>query len=260
MHKDGNMGRTLNLLDHLLVESRRLLSIDQPRKALALLQRLARLTDIPLSPAAEGQRLLGETYLKLSQYRSARRHFRRAIAWQPENAAAHHLLARAIVSDPAVDGARAAKPFRRALELDPGNVQLHCDAGVYFGEMGRWGDALALLERAVELAPEDLSVLRALVDAMCEAERFEEARRTVDVARFRFRGVGRLGQLRDNVEFRRSQQSQATGEGADVLPFLRVVGGEGESVRGKKLRRDRASKAHPHLPRVIRHFDTRRGG
>jgi tetratricopeptide (TPR) repeat protein len=249
------MGRTLNLLDHLLTESRRLLDADQPRQALALLQRLARFTDIPLATAAEGQRLLGETYLKLSQYRLARRHLRRATAWQPKNAAAHYLLARAIVADPNVDAVRAARSFRRALELDPSNARLLCDAGVYFGEMGRWPAALALLEKAVELAPEDLGVLSALVDAMCEAERYEEARRAVDVARFRFRRDGRLSELADGVEFRRAQQAQAN---ADVVPFLRVVGGDEAGVRGKKYRRDRAPKTRSHLP--LPHFDTGRSG
>src|SRR5580765_3980439 len=234
------MGRTLNLLDHLLSESRRLLDIDQPRAALALLLRLAKLTDIPLDPAAEGQQLLGESYLKLGQYRPARRHLRRAITLRPKNAAAHHLLARAIIADPAVDAARAAKSFRRALELDPTNACLLCDAGVYFGEMGRWRQALALLEQAVELAPEDIRVLQALVNAMCEAERFEEAQRAVRVARFRFRAdVDSLG---DDVEFRRaSHEQQQDSTPKDVLPFLRVVGDETEGVRGAKYRRDTAS-------------------
>ncbi len=251
------MGRTLNLLDHLLRESRRLLDIDQPRRALALLQRLARLTDISLASAADGQRLLGETYLKLSQYRLARRHLRRAIGWQPESAAAHHLLARAIVADASIDAAKAAKPFRRALELDPNNVRLLTDAGLYFGEMGRWCEALALLQKAVELAPDDLGVLSALVEAMCEAERFEEARRAINVARFRFVGEGRLGRLRDDVEVRRAQQQQGAPDFTDAVPFLRILSDEPQSVRGKKFRRDHSSNTRPH---VIRHFDTGRSG
>jgi Tfp pilus assembly protein PilF len=261
LHKDGNMGRTLNLLDHLLTESRRLLANDRPREALSLLEHVVRFTDIPLASAAEGQSLLGETYLKLGQYRRARRHLRRAIGWLPKNAVAHHLLARSIIADPAVDAARAAKPFRRALELDPTNAQLLAEAGAYFGEMGRWREALELLEKAVELAPEDLGVLKALVDAMCEAERFEEARRAVDVARFRVQGEQRLGQLRHDVEFRRAQQQQGGApDDAEVLPFLRIHREEEESVRQKKYRRDAASKPRPHLPRAFRAFDTRRGG
>src|SRR5262249_9075090 len=152
------MGRTLNLLDHLLHESRRLLDSDRPREALALLQRLARLTDISLATAANGQGLLGEAYLKLSQYGLARRHLRRAIGWLPENAGAHHLLARAIIADASIDAATAAKSFRRALDLDPNNVRLLTDGGLYFGEMGRWREALVLLQKAVELAPDDLGV------------------------------------------------------------------------------------------------------
>jgi TolB-like protein len=51
------------------------------------------------------------------------------------------------------DSERARESFRRALELEPGNVQALVDAAVHRGSIGEWEAADDLLERALKVDP-----------------------------------------------------------------------------------------------------------
>src|SRR5262245_47873541 len=180
------MFKTLNLLDELLTKARRLQGIGRAQDALPILRRLCKYPQLSAAAAAEVHQLLGETYLDLSQFKLARKHLRAALRIEPQNAATHHLLALAIQNDAESDSSRAARHHRRALELAPNESGYLTDAGAYFVEMGREKKGLTLLRRAAELKPEDFDIFKSLVESLCEASRFDEARKALNGARFQY--------------------------------------------------------------------------
>jgi tetratricopeptide (TPR) repeat protein len=262
------MGKTLNFVCHILSDVRRLLDINQPRHALRLLRGLAGVADLPEAPGGEIYYLLGEVHLNLGQYRLARRYLRRALRLVPLDAQALYDMARAVECDPHMDASHAARYYNRAIELSPQSVCLLVDAGAYFVQLGREKKGLALLARAVELAPNDIETLQTYVECLCDARQFAQARRVLDVARFALRSKSMVAQLRDRIEFHEAHQTQEhaphRGQSAIaepvLLPYLRVVSDEPMSVRGAKYRRDQASKARPHLFSGKHRFDTGRSG
>lgn len=52
-----------------------------------------------------------------------------------------------------IDG--AIDEFRKALQIDPGNVNVLNSLGVCFGAAGKFSDAISAFERAMEIAPDD---------------------------------------------------------------------------------------------------------
>src|SRR5579871_2544063 len=202
------MGRTLNLVSHSLSDIRRLLDANQPREAIRLLRGLIKIAEMAEVPGAEIYQLLGEAQMSLGQYRLARRYLRRSLNIDPNNAQTLYDLARAIECDAQTDASRAGRYFKRALELSPQSVCLLSDAGAYFVQMGREKKGLDLLGRAVDLAPGDVETLQTYIGCLCEAKRFAEARRVLEIARFGIRSDAVLAQLRDNVEFHQARQIQ----------------------------------------------------
>lgn len=53
----------------------------------------------------------------------------------------------------------AIKEFKRGLQLDPSNVNLHNSLGVCYGVLERYDDALEAFEKALALAPQEVMVL-----------------------------------------------------------------------------------------------------
>lgn len=263
------MGRTLNLVDHLLTTSRQLLERGQAAAAQSHLTRLTRLSDLPNAIMAEIQHLLGDTCLRLGQFRQARQHLRSSLRLVPENPQAHYELARAIENDAKVDAAKATAPYRRAVELAPHEPRFLADAGAHHVQMGRPQSGLPLLFEAVELAPDDLGILRLLVEMLCESRQFDDAVQALRNARFRHRTELEIDQLLDRVQFHRTRDVQRveaepapeTNDDEPVLlPFNAVDADAHRPVRRNKYRRDAGSKAQPHLNRYKRQFDTGRSG
>ena len=120
--------------------------------------------------------------------------------------------------------------------------------------------------RAVELAPNDLTIFRSYIEALSEAERRDEARRELAVARFRFERDSRFQKICHDFEFgvardRQRQAGQAAsiavGESPAVLPFLHIHDAEARPVRARHfVRRDAATSQRPHFPRVIQQSDS----
>ncbi|MCX7701529.1 MAG: tetratricopeptide repeat protein [Gemmataceae bacterium] len=246
------MGRMLSWVEHLLEESRREIESRRPERAIRLLECLVRVIDSATPAAASVYERLGEAYLMLGDFRRARRCLRRAIRAASDSNKPYLLMARAIAHDPTVDGQRAGQYYRRALKQSPDDPRRFCEAGMYFVDLGRWKFGIACLQRAVDLAPEDLGVLSALVHALCQIERFEDARRAVRVSRFRHRATSRLDQLSDAIEFSQSHSRQRqrgrNEHRRPLLPFLRLQRDADEmSVRQRRWRRDQAAAKSPHF-------------
>lgn len=255
------MSKTLNLVDCLLAKARQLHELGRPQDSLPILRRLSRSPDLSQTILAELHNLLGEAYYELNQFGSARKHLRRALRLEPENCNTHHLLALAIESDAECDSSLAGRHHRRALELAPDSPDFLAAAGAYFVEVGRIRKGIELLQRAWELATDDFAILKSLVEALCEAERFDEARRTVNAARFRIGRDARIPALSADVELsalryrQRETKSFSTAdrvENAVILPFAGVTGGERKPVRA--YRRD-AALARLQRPHLLRRYD-----
>jgi tetratricopeptide (TPR) repeat protein len=85
------------------------------------------------------------------KWEEARRAFERAVAWNPDLAAAHFNLGVALGVLGRRDDALAA--YRRALRLAPAMSEALVNIGVELFKSERWTEALASLERAVAIAP-----------------------------------------------------------------------------------------------------------
>lgn len=255
------MCKTLNLLDGILSKARRLQEMGRSHDALPILCRLSKYPELPPAVAAEVRQAMGEAYLDVGQFRAARKCLRVALRLEPANATVHHLLARAIESDPQCDSRLAGRHHRRALELAPHDADFLAIGGSYFVEMGRVRRGLELLRRAVELAPDDFEILDSLVEALCDVNRFDEARKTLNAARFQFSGNMRLPNLVAGVELREIRERQAAARHSSpdtritepiVFQFPGVTPSSNRPVRA--LRRD-AGRTRVSRPHLLRRFD-----
>ena len=255
------MSKTLNLVDGLLSKARQLQELGRPQDSLPILRRLCRFPDLSQSTQAELHHLLGEAYFELSQWRLARKHLRQTLRLEPENCNAHHLLALTIESDAECDSRLASRHHRRALELSPDSPDFLAAAGSYFVEVGQVRKGIDLLRRAWELAPDQFDILKSLVEGYCEAEQFDDARRTLNAARFRIGGDARIPTLAANLELQELRHRQRNlkpvitihrDDEPVILPF--VVGAVGTPRPVRAHRRDGA-RAHMQRPHLLRRYD-----
>jgi tetratricopeptide (TPR) repeat protein len=252
------MSRTLNLLEKMLTRAQTLQGMGRWHKAVVVLQHLARWPNLPLARDREVQQGLGEAYFQLRKFKHARRHFRQAIQLQPEQAAGYLQLARAIDHDPLIDARQASRYYRRALAAEPNDPDVLRECGRYAVQMGRTRKGMKLLRRAAELAPNDLDVVQALVEALVDLQQFNEARKTLRLARFRHHRNSMFQQIWDDFEYRhlrwqqRGQTTPASAEARPItVPFLRLHSPE-KAKKVRVVRRDVSSNASPHFPRVRR--------
>lgn len=248
------MGRTLNWLAALLAKAKQRFELHRYEDVCRLLQPFVTVAGPNTQDTAAAQRLFAESCLHLNRYKEARRVLRRRIQDQPRDAACRFLLARAIDCDPAIDAAPAATHYRRALTLEPQNVEYLRHAGTFAVSMGEEDAGLDWLRRAHDLAPDDLTVLQALVEALCDVQRFAEARTLLANARFRNGRTALFERIRADCEFQglHAQCARSTRNNSEciVLPFLRVKPPAPKTPR--RWRSDQGSMARPHFPRVLR--------
>ena len=114
-------------------------------------------------------------------------------------------------------------------------------------DLGYGGEGLACLRRALSLAPDDLDVIRTVVEGL-QDENPQEAREVLHLARFRQGRDARFAKLWSDFQFHclRAEQERQRKHipeqaGPTLLPFVRVETGE-------NVRRD------PPTRRVRPHF------
>jgi adenylate cyclase len=119
--------------------------------------------------------VLGGFLFSLGRFKEAEQEFQRVIDLTPDNAAAHANLGSVLYM--AGDLERAAACWHAALRLTPS--ALTCtNLGSLYCLLGRFDDAAEVLERAVELAPEDHRPRGVLADALRQLHgRESDARR-----------------------------------------------------------------------------------
>ena len=109
------------------------------------------------------------------QWPRAEADFVRALELQPEQPDVMNYLAYSWV-DQGLNIERALRMLERAVELRPNNGYIIDSLGWALYRMGRFPDAVVYLERAVELQPADATLLDHLGDAMWRVGRQAEAR------------------------------------------------------------------------------------
>jgi Tfp pilus assembly protein PilF len=262
------MSMRLNLVDRLLAMGRTFQELGRDHDARQVLGRLSGFRELPTAVAEETQIRLAELDLKHHEYCRARRHLTAALAHQPQSARYHCLLAGALDNDERGDPRRAAKHYRRSLELDAGQPGCLGEFGLLALRLGQAEEGLAALRRAVELAPDDPEVVGRLVEGLRQEGRLDEARSALRAARFRNPRDPRFLRLKNDFEFdqlRRRQEAarngvpDGEGDGPAVLPFARPEETRTDGPGRRIVRRDGASPpAAPFFLRRDRRRDQKR--
>lgn len=239
------MSRKLNLVDCMLTRSRQLQTHGLGSQATTLLQKLSNFRDLPPDVAEESQYRLAELALERREYKQARRHLAVALAYQPEEASYHYLMAVAIEDDPDSDKARAGRRYRRAITLDPENPLYLADYGAHQFQAGAVATGLELMREAAALAPDDPDIVGQLAKYLREHGALDEAQSVVRLALFRNSADRRFRNLWQEHQFealRARQEVQATTLRLSdrcrpvILPFTRPQGSR--RLGGKFLRLD----------------------
>jgi Tfp pilus assembly protein PilF len=257
------MTPTLNLVDHVLDQSRRYQEAGQTRDALCLLTRLAGFRELPAEAAEETQSRLAELQIKRRKYGRARRHLAAALRHRPGSARYHYLMATAARAEDRGDLDRALAHYRRSLELDPRQVKCLVDFGLLAVRLGETEEGLRRLREAVEQEPGNVEAVAKLAKGLRLAGRSDEARAALWAALLRNPRSPRFRQLWNEYRYqqlRRRQAVERRGEpaapaddaGPAVLPFVRVFPAAGRPPRGAGR-----LPARPAVPRADRRPDRR---
>jgi tetratricopeptide (TPR) repeat protein len=247
------MSRTLKLVEHLAAQGRKYQAHGLAPEASRAWNKLIRLREVPPPIAEEAQKRLAEIHLDRGHYARARRNLTAALTHQPENPHYHFLLASAIEADDKADPEKALTHYRQAVHFDPGNARYLCGLGLLALELGYAGEGVACLRRALALAPDDLEVIRKVVEGL-QQDNPEEAGEVLRTARFRHGRDPRFTKLWSDFHFHclRAEQERKRRDipgqaGPTLLPFVRVEAGD-------TIRRDPPSRrARPHF--IVPHPD-----
>jgi len=206
--------------------------------------------------------VIAEIMLESERFAQARRHARASLALAPEHARTHYLLGQSFENDPYGDDHRAARCFRRASRLVPASADYRAALGRACVRRGKVKRGVRELLAAADIAPKDAAVLSVVLDGLLTAGKVAAARRIIVKARFLCPGNGAMHRLWERLVYeearrgqRRASSTQDAGPardgGAQLLPFLRVVGSSSSSRRPlANVRRDGMSLPQSHLPRL----------
>lgn len=253
------MSRTLSLANYLLSLGQRYQHLGRRHDAIRILKRLTGLAEIPAKIAEQAQALLAEVHLQQRRYLRARRHLAVALAYQPDNARYHYLMATALYDDDRGDEHRAWKHYRQSLQANADQAACLTDFGLLAINLRRNKAGLTALRRAAELAPDDPLIMSKVVQGLCRLGKAGEARELLLAARFRNKHDGRFEKLWKDFQFHQLRMAQdrhrrrkaGGADGPVLLPFRRLK----RSLGRKVLRQDPPhSPLPPHrLPvRVVR--------
>ena len=253
------MNPSINLLDRLLSQGRRLLFMGRRIEARRRLEKLLALPEVSESQRIEAHQLLADIHLDVQCYRKARRHLVAALGLRPNCADTLYRLAVTLDLDPGADPKRSAKYYRKALENKPDEARYWSGYGQICLRLGKERAAYGAFVAAADLAPNDTDILDEIADGLCFLGKNEDARSVLTAARFRLGHDAELEQLWNRfrfLELHRKQQAtkrqKALDEGAAaVLPFVpsKATSGAPKGEPGI-LRHDRFSQPAPHAARL----------
>lgn len=240
--------KKLNLVQLLLKRGRYLHDLGVSDEAARIFQRLLALADLPVEAAEEIQGRLAEIRFEQGRFRRARRHLSAALAYQPDNAHYHYMMALAAESDPDCALDRAFKHFRRSVELDPEHPEYLCALGLTALSLGRSQQGLRALRRAQQLAPDDPAILEKVVEGLGEVGEWTQASEMVRAAMFRHPRAAAYRQLWQRLQFdalhahqqegmHQSQNSRRDHGMPVILPLRPKVALEELKADGRRLLR-----------------------
>ena len=263
------MSRMLNMVDALLSRSRHFQQIGRHQEARNLLVRLAEFRALPVHAVEEIQTRLAEIALRGRRFKAARRHLKVVLRARPDNARCHFLMGQALSGGSMPNPARALAHYRQALKLESDHATWRCAYGLLLVELGQSEKGLRQLRRSVESAPEDSAVLKQVVKGLRLANRIEEARKLVLLARFQNPHDARVLAIWNDLAFHegRKQQELARRSAATkrakatpvIIRFARARSGESPARPTRRLHRQdaAASLGRPHGFLRVRRPDQR---
>lgn len=198
----------ISLAQRALELAKRYLRFGRDLEALEVLTRLVRMGIDDALVAEHAQVLLAEIHLRRQEYSQARRHLHVALAYRPDNAQYHFMMAVALEDDPEADPRRAAYYFRQAARLDPANAEYFAAWGSFLIAHGKIRLGIRKLEKAVALAPEDAQYAQQLALGWVALRDFEKARRVALHALFRNPDDTRLRRLWDEIRWHEARYRQ----------------------------------------------------
>ncbi len=195
-----------------------------------------------------------EWALRSERYAEARKHLRRAVELDPNNAAGHFALGQAHEADPFGCDRMAVRRYRKAIQLNANQPKYRATLGRALVRVDNVQAGVKILCRAAEAAPSDPEVLEIVAEGLREAGQPEVAFRLMSHARFLAPGDGAIKKLWDRSRFSLTAATQQAHRNSEVrpvenpavLPFLRVS----EMGQTQKIRRDAGSPKGATVPRL----------
>lgn len=246
------MSRMLNVCEHLLNQGKTLQQLGRSYDALTVFHRLSSFRELPSDIAEETQARLAEIQLDRRKPVKARRHLLAALAYNPNNAHYHYVMATAlrVAKDDPEQEERAEKHYRRSLDLNPDQLDCLADFGLFNLRRGHTDEGLASLREAWQKS-EDPKYLAKLVRGFRLSGKWKEARNEIRQALFRHPRDRRFRKLYNDFRYlawcrkQRRQQKQAQSLVNNEPVILKFPTTEREpkvmEVEGKIIRKDSAS-------------------
>jgi tetratricopeptide (TPR) repeat protein len=157
----------------------------QNHAAAQVLNRLAACRELPDAMAEETHLRLAELHLHGGDLKRARRELTAALAYGPDNAHYHFLMAGAVEDDDACDLRRALWHYRQCTKLEPGNAYYWCAWGLLASRQGKTAAGLRALRRAHALAPDNHEILGQVALGLRDQGEFAEAEKLLRASLFR---------------------------------------------------------------------------
>ena len=188
--------------------------------------------------------------MRSERFPEARKHLRRALKLEPNDAAGHFALGQAHEADPFGCDRMAVRRYRKAIQLNANQPKYRATLGRALVRVDNLLAGVKILCRAAEAAPSDPEGLEIVSEGLREAGQADVAFRLMSHARFLAPHDAAIKKLWDRSRFgltaatqksHRENAARAAAarpvESPSVLPFLRVTGAN----RDPKSRRDDAA-------------------
>jgi tetratricopeptide (TPR) repeat protein len=128
--------------------------------------------------SAEAHLMLGSAKMQIKDFAGARDEFARAAALNPNAPDVHVLYAQALQVTGDQDG--ALKEFKAELAADPYNFDSNLEMGVLLRQDEKFPEALAYLNRALDVRPGDLAVRYQIATILLSEGKVDEARKDLE--------------------------------------------------------------------------------
>lgn len=248
------MSMMLNFFDAAWASARASAASGHRADALAKLNPLLNSPDTPPRLLVLAHRLAARLLAEVGRYAAARNQLRAAIRHDGYDAELRYELGVLFENDPLGCDLRAARQFRRAVQLHPQHPKYMAAFGRALVRLNRVRVGVRNLCSAAIAAPADAKVLKVVVEGLCDAGQLRRAEQIVRLARFRapadrvFRGLE--NDLRFALARRVAPCVPRPTAAPHMLPFAKHAAG---AARGGVMRRDMGSRPAPHMMRLRAH-------